>query len=286
MNNYVYSDASTEYKHVFVAPNEIEHVRSACIKALFPSSDGTLDTIEMNDLNTLLLPIQANKILTGAKLNGIATKAHLFVSAEQRAYYPSTEHIVIKDSGNVTTTKPKKLKELSKMVITKTQTTTSKKRPINIDTSQRSIMSFLLRQSTSSIPSDTSFQSPSINTVVVESELKSTSLEVPDIEQKVLMLVDQPYENDVVKDIVDYDDQISHEELHIPTNMVIDEVAVKNVVDYQGFELVDEVFDIPYIMVVNKILEEVVVEMFFEQWHADMIWDIKKLRKHSNIHMQ
>ena len=111
-------------------------------------------------------------------------------------------------------------------------------------------------------------------------------LEVPDIVQKVLILEDQPYDNDVVTEIVDYDNEISNEEVHIPTNIVTDEVDVKNTVYYEGLEVVDEVFDIPHIMVVNKILEEVVMQMFFEQWHADMIWDINKLRKHSNKHMQ
>jgi hypothetical protein len=74
MNLYSNSGPETEYRHEYIDPKNVHHVRRNIIRELFLHSNGTLDMIQWSDLNTLHLPILATKTLAPAKLANLAIK--------------------------------------------------------------------------------------------------------------------------------------------------------------------------------------------------------------------
>ena len=99
MNLYANSGPETEYRHQYLDPKNVLHVRRNIIKELFPHSDGTLNTIQWNDLNTLHLPILATKTLAPAKMANLAIKRQNFVGAARKAYYPKEVWDVVLDGS-------------------------------------------------------------------------------------------------------------------------------------------------------------------------------------------
>ena len=154
MNHYANSDARTEYRHQYVKSEGVNIVQHSFLKALFPNSDGTLDTIDMTDLSTEFLPIAPNRTLTGAKLRNIASKAHHFVSTDQRNYYPVTDDILpleVHESGVSTATVPKNKKpKIGKLFITKPAngkiTKTVNATPESSLKGQQSLLSFITKR--------------------------------------------------------------------------------------------------------------------------------------------
>ena len=167
MNHYAHSDLTTEYRHHFIDPENVDEKRFSILKTLFPNSEGNLDTIQWNDLNNSLLPLYPTRELTGAKLRGVAQKAHQFVSADQRDYYPKTDHIVVDKYDdlpkNIRTTKvPKvaKSKATGELVILQGDNSNRKvKMPINGNKAmqvkgQQSLLKFITRSKDGQLSTD------------------------------------------------------------------------------------------------------------------------------------
>jgi hypothetical protein len=73
-------------------------MKTDIIKTLFSKSGGRLQNVQLSDLN---LPKAANRSLSNRKIASLALKAQLFVTSEQRNYYPQVpEGITLDTTGD------------------------------------------------------------------------------------------------------------------------------------------------------------------------------------------
>ena len=111
MKPYADSPKSEEVLHKFLRFTNLSVLRETLIRKLFPSSNGSLSTIELKDLS---LPIHPNKSLSEKKIASIRSKINLFVTPAQRDYYPELKNLedyVLDSTGDAPTIKKTKGKQ-------------------------------------------------------------------------------------------------------------------------------------------------------------------------------
>ena len=119
MKPYVNSGPEEEYTHQYLRCSNISVLKSQLIKSLFSSSNGDLNSVHLNDLS---LPVHPNKVLSKKKIESIRLKIDMFVSQDQRNYYPEigcNDLLVIDRDGDVPTVKKRKTPIQSKIICEK-----------------------------------------------------------------------------------------------------------------------------------------------------------------------
>jgi hypothetical protein len=98
MKEYASTSESLTKTCELVKYGNLSVVKSDILKSLFPHSNGRLENVQMSDL---CLPKAANRTLSNRKITSLALKAKLFVTSEQRNYYPMVnEDLILDTSGN------------------------------------------------------------------------------------------------------------------------------------------------------------------------------------------
>ena len=167
MNLYANSPPETEYRHEYIDPNSVQHVRRTVIKELFPSSNGTLDTVSLADLNEIFLPILPNKTLTPAKLASLALKRDGFVEPSRRAYYPQEIWKIVRDSSLaeiVTKDKNQQPKKRTKGTVKIIKIDRKIAKEPSVLSNQKSMLAFLTKKSGNELFSPTLTLNSSIAT--------------------------------------------------------------------------------------------------------------------------
>ena len=111
MKPYADGPKSEEVLHKFLRFTNLSVLRETLIRKLFPSSNGSLSTIELKDLS---LAIHPNKSLSEKKIASIRSKINLFVTLAQRDYYPELKNLedyVLDSTGDAPTIKKTKGKQ-------------------------------------------------------------------------------------------------------------------------------------------------------------------------------
>ena len=113
MKEYANSPETSAKSFELIKYANLSIMKTDIIKTLFPNSGGRLQNVHLSDLN---LPKAGNRSLSTRKIASLALKAQLFVTSEQRNYYPQVaEGVTLDTTGDEPVVK--KVKKSTKVPI-------------------------------------------------------------------------------------------------------------------------------------------------------------------------